>query len=231
MTVQKRIAASIGLALLFTGAAAAAPLQDGNGQQKNNSHADSMQASPAQKPNGTWLSLSGTITGAQNRFFTLDYGKGKIPVEMDGWTWYGQNYQSLEGDKVTVYGRVDDDLFERDKIEASSVYDQDLGTYFYANASDEEGPANYALWVHPVVVGETFVRGTVTSVDGRDFTVDYGPRKITVDTSQLKDNPLDDKGFQQIDKGDYVSVAGDMDSAFWGHRQLQADSVVTLTDG
>ncbi|UGB37163.1 DUF5666 domain-containing protein [Frateuria soli] len=230
MTAQKRIAASIGLALLFTGAAAAAPLQDGQ-QQKDTSQADSMQASPAKKPNGTWLSLSGTVTDAQNRFFTLDYGKGKIPVEMDGWTWYGQNYQSLEGDKVTVYGRVDDDLFERDKIEASSVYDQDLGTYFYANASDEEGPANYALWVHPVVVGETIVRGTVTSVNGRDFTVDYGPRKITVDTSQLKNNPLDNKGFQQIDKGDYVSVAGDMERSFWGNRQLQADSVVTLSNG
>ena len=39
---------------------------------------------------------------------------------------------------MTVYGRVDDDLYETTTIEASSIYDQDLGTYFYASAADEE---------------------------------------------------------------------------------------------
>ena len=43
-------------------------------------------------------------------------------------------------------------------------------------------------------------------------------------------NPLDDQGYQQIEKGDYVSVTGDMDYEFWDGRELTADTVVTLDD-
>lgn len=81
-----------------------------------------------------------------------------------------------------------------------------------------------------VVLGKTTVRGTVTGVDGREFTIDTGPRKLTVDTSTMVYNPLDKKGYQTVDKGDYVSVSGHMEDDFWEGRELMADTVVTLYD-
>ncbi len=57
---------------------------------------------------------------------------------MDDWDWYAEGYKLLNGEKVRVHGLIDDDLFETTKIEASSVYVQNLGTYFYASSADEE---------------------------------------------------------------------------------------------
>jgi len=65
---------------------------------------------------------------------------------------------------------------------------------------------------------------------GREFTVDTGLQKMKVDTMAMAYNPMDDKGYQQIDIGDYVSVSGNMDYDFWEKRELMADSIVTLLD-
>lgn len=192
---------------------------------------------PYLMPDESWISISGTAVDPQAASFTLDYGEGTVLVEMDDWDWYGDAAGILDGDKVTVYGEIDDDFYELTSIEASSVYVESLGTYFYANSTDEEGAyegykGDYDYWVSyaPIVVGQTTVRGTVTSVTGREFTINTGLRQLTVDTIAMPYNPLDDKGYQQIDVGDYVSVSGSMDYDFWEKRQLMADSVITLWD-
>lgn len=181
----------------------------------------------------TWISISGTAVDVQPASFTLDYGEGTVLVEMDDWDWYGDAAGILDGDKVTVYGRIDDDFYELTSIEASSVYVESLGTYFYASSDDEEGyEGYYDYWVSytPILVGRTVVRGTVTGVTGREFTVDNGLRKMKVDTIMMSYNPMDDKGYQQIDVGDYVSVSGKMDYDFWEKRELMADTIITLWD-
>jgi hypothetical protein len=96
--------------------------------------------------------------------FTLDYGKGVVTVEMDDGHRDADAYKLFEGDKVTVNGKIDDDLYETTKIEASSVYVEKLGTYFYASPVDEEDVFFYTVTT-PVVVGDLTVRGTVTDVD------------------------------------------------------------------
>ena len=185
---------------------------------------------PYLRSDGTWISISGTAVDTNADSFTLDYGQGVITVEMDDWGWYTDDFQVIEGDKVTVYGKIDDDLYETTTIEASSVYDQNLGTYFYASSADEEsGVYYYDYWIDDdLMIGKTTVRGTVTSINGRQFTIDTGPRKLTVDTISMIYNPLDDKGYQKITKGDYVKVSGNMDYDFWEGRELMADTVVTL---
>ena len=185
---------------------------------------------PYLKENESWISLSGTAVDVQGESFTLDYGEGIVTVEMDDWNWYDVDNKILEGDKVTVYGKIDDDLYETTSIEASSVYVENLGTYFYASSADEEYDDDYDYWVvgEPIVLGQTTVRGTVSSINGREFTVDTGPRKLTVDTTTMAYNPVDDKGYQTLDKGDYVSVTGDMEDDFWEGRELMADTVITL---
>ncbi len=190
----------------------------------------SVEEDPYLKADETWISISGTAVDTKPASFTLDYGEGIVTVEMDGWDWYNKEFRVIEGDKVTVYGRVDDDLYETTSIEASSVYDKKLNKYFYANSADEEYNDDYDYWIvsDVIVPGTTIVRGTVTSVSGRDFTVDAGPRKLTVDTSTMPYNPMDDMGYTKVDKGDYVSVSGDIDVNFWKGREFIADTIVVL---
>jgi hypothetical protein len=164
--------------------------------------------------------------------FTLDYGDGLVAVEVDDWGSDGDAWSLIDGDKVTVYGLIDDGLFETRSIEASSVYVDALNTYLYASSDDEEG--DWIQWVaaDPVVVSHTHVRGKVTDIDPlqRELTVQVGDGEMRVDTKTLGYSPLDDKGFQQVDEGDQVSVGGVIDVGFFEGRGLDATSLATLYD-
>lgn len=183
---------------------------------------------PYLKPNNSWISISGTVKSVSPDSFRLDYGKGMIQVEMDDGDRDADAYKLLAGDKVTVTGFIDDDLFETTKIEAGSVYVEKLGTTFYASAVDEED----FYYIDPapayVVVSNTLLQGTVTDVGSEEFTVNTGKRKVTVEVDAMPYNPLDKIGYQKIQKGDRVSVSGRMDYDFFEGRELVADSIVTL---
>ena len=188
---------------------------------------------PYEKLDDSYISLSGTVTSADADSFWLDYGEGMVLVEMDDWDWYGDAYGILPEDDVTVYGYVDDDLYETTSIEASSVYVKDLNTYYYASGDDEEGVGEYKS---AAVVSTTWydydytVTGIVDSVSGREFTVDTGTRQITVDTLQLGYNPLDDEGFLKIEKGDRVTAYGDLILDVFANREVSAEALVKLED-
>ncbi|MCF7838526.1 MAG: hypothetical protein K9N49_07830 [Candidatus Marinimicrobia bacterium] len=190
------------------------------------------QPNPYLKADDSWISISGTAVNPMDDSFTLDYGPGTVTVEVGDWVWYSDNKVLIDGDKVTVYGRIDDDLFETTSIEASSVYVESLGSYFYATAATEEYGVAYDYWFvpAPIVVGSMNVRGTVTMVSGREFMIDTGTRTLKVDTSTMGYNPMDDLGYQQIDKGDLVSVTGGMDYDTWEQKELMADTIVVLGD-
>ena len=197
--------------------------------------AGTQAAQPYTLPDDSYISISGTVTSPTADTFVLDYGEGTILVEMDDWDSYGDAHGLLDGDKVTVMGEIDDDLFEMAKIEAGSVYVENLNTYFYANSDDEESMAyqpHYWTAPTPVVVSAVTLRGDVTGVDADagEFTIDSAGEKITVDTASLAYNPLDDNGFQQIDEGDYVSVTGMIDYAFIDGHHFEAGAVSTLVD-
>jgi uncharacterized protein YdeI (BOF family) len=182
------------------------------------------------KPDDTWISLSGTVTSKTADSFRLDHGDGMITVEMDDWDNFGDAYPLMDGDRVTVYGAVDNDLFENTTIEAGSVYVEGLNTFFYANPADEE---EFGEWVVStnVIPGDLVYIGTVESVNEmtNTFTIDTGALELTVDTSGLSYDPLDNEGFQQIDVGDRVSVDAVIDADFIGDQDLLAESVVTLS--
>lgn len=185
---------------------------------------------PYTKADGSWISLSGKVTETSPDTFTLDYGSGTVEVEMDDWDWFDESKNILKGDKVNVYGRVDDDFYETAKIEADSVFVEGLGTYFFADAADEESMTYHTLVPNPIVyVGDVVLTGTVEKVEGRKFTVDTGNRQMQIDTSTMKYNPVDDVGFQKIKKGDLVSVAGDLKVDTFNKREILAESVITLS--
>lgn len=180
------------------------------------------------KPDGSWVALNGQVVAHTPSQFTLDYGEGTILVETDDWDSIGDGWGISEGDKVTVYGMVDDGFYQTKRIEAGSVYVEDSNTLISApsSADEEPMPVTYTYFSVPADY-DLQVAGTVTSVTGRNFTIDTGKRKITVNTLGMGYNPLDDIGVQQIEKGDFVSVSGDLDVRLFDDALITADTIVS----
>ncbi|WP_417706763.1 DUF5666 domain-containing protein [Rheinheimera aquimaris] len=180
------------------------------------------------KPVGSWVSLSGQVWSHTPKSFTLDYGEGTILVETDDWDKLGDGWALNEGDHVTVYGRIDDGFYQTRRIEAGSIYIKDINTMVTApSAADEEiMPNSYTYFSVPAEYGLQ-VAGTVTSVSGRSFTIDTGSRKVTVDTMALGYNPLDEVGIQRIEKGDFVTVSGDLDIGMFDKSEIEARTIIS----
>ena len=193
------------------------------------SAASADEPNPYLKEDDTWISISGTVDVVHPNSFVLDYGDGMIKVEMDDGDRDADAYKLLKGDKVTVAGRIDDDFFEMTKIEASSVFVENLGTTFYASSVDEESYEGLdPSAVPPVLVSRTVVRGKVTQVNGDEFVLDTGPRLLRVDTSGMAFDPLDDEGYLKVEAGDTVKVIGQVGIDLFEGRELEADTVVKI---
>ncbi len=185
---------------------------------------------PMIAPDDSWISVSGTVESVTHDAFMLDYGEGLMTVEMDDGDRDADGYKLVKGDKVTVNGRIDDDLFETRTIEASSVYVDNIDTYFFASGFDDEAINDVIVTVAtPVVVSATTVQGRVTEVGSEEFVVDTGLRQVRVEVEEMSYKPLDDEGYQKIEVGDRVSVTGEIDNDLFEGRELVADSVVTLS--
>jgi len=191
-----------------------------------------VSAAFAQNPysllNNSWINISGTVESVSANAFLLDYGSGLVTVEMDDGDHDADGYKLIPGDKVTVNGMIDDDLFETTSIEASSVYVEKLDTYFFASAADEEDP--YFDFVTPIKISSIAVQGVVTDIDRHEFTIDNALRTVTVDVEKMANDPLDDVGFPKIEVGDIVRAVGTIDNNFFDGRKLVADRVVKLVD-
>lgn len=183
---------------------------------------------PYAKSDDTWISISGTIDSVAPNSFILDYGEGNITVEMDDWDRDADGYKLVKGDKVTVNGMIDDDTFDTRTIEAGSVYVENLNTYFFASPVDEED--TFVTVTTPVVVAETVIQGTVTSVNDDEFTINTGLREVKIEVEEMPFNPLDNEGYLKIELGDVVRVTGTMDDDLFEGRELVADSIIELAD-
>lgn len=184
-------------------------------------------ANPYLRPNNTWISISGEVEAVKPNQFTLNYGEGTVTVEMDDGDRDADAYKLIKGDKVTVAGFIDRDLFEKTKIEAGIVYVENIGTTFYSSSADEEGPnlSYYYPTPTPGTTSSALLYGTVSDIDGKTFSMKTSELKVTVDTSAMSYNPLDAVGYPQIKKGDYVSVSGKMTKKFILGNSLEAKSV------
>jgi uncharacterized protein YdeI (BOF family) len=198
---------------------------------------EAMAVAPYSKPDESWISIGGTVVEPTADSFVLDYGENVITVEVDDWDRYSETYGLLDGDRVMVYGKVDDDLCETATIEAGSIYIYGLNPYIYSSSADEEGDTTsfypyYWTAVGIPVTNEVTIRGTVTGVDpdGREFKVNRGKREMTVETDEMIHNPLGRFGFQRMQSGDVVSVTGKIDYDFFSNRVLEADVVTTNLD-
>lgn len=186
-------------------------------------HAQSARVATA--VDGEWISLTGQVKSTEADDFTLDYGQDAIKVEMDGQGGFKVNLIK-PGDRVTVTGKMDDGFYERRTIEASSVYVDELDTYFYADPADEEsGYYSFTTELYPRDEDWVSLTGTVLERNGDELRLDTGAWIYAVD--------LDDAGYNAaVGPGDRVSVRGEMDDAdLFEGRQIEATSVTILSEG
>lgn len=190
------------------------------------------ETNPYLMPNDAWITISGTVDTVSSDSFVLDYGNGAVIVEFDDGDRDADAYKFIDGDQVTVSGKIDDDLFETTKIEASSVFVESINTTFFASAIDEESAHTLVTAVSiPVVPSAIILQGTVAKVGDDRFHVDTGEEQLIVSVKDMIFNPLDDQGFLKIKKGDRVKVHADMDKDFFSKQVLHADAIVKVGKG
>jgi hypothetical protein len=171
------------------------------------------------------ISLSGKVAAIEQDAFTLDYGAGRVRVDLeDGLDWFPAGTAGLTiGEPVTVNGVIDDDMFDTREIEATSIYRQSMQTYLYSDTSNarffpptETRPSDLS-WVN--------LSGTVKGVTGRDFVLDTGVREFRVTTAAARDPNT----VSRLRPGTRVSVSGVVNGDdIFDRQEIDATNVVVL---
>lgn len=180
-----------------------------------------MAQDPGAKPDDTRISISGTVDKVGSDGFTLDYGDGAIRVDMSDEGRDAGAYELGKGDKVTVHGVVDDDIYDQAAIDASGLYIEKIGTYFTSGNGDNDtvDPRN------DVDNADTIIQGTVTSVGDEAFTLFTGSRTLRVEVDEMAFNPLTAGGYRNVREGDRVNITGNMENEFFEERVFDAQTV------
>jgi uncharacterized protein YdeI (BOF family) len=182
------------------------------------------------KKDGEWITISGKVTSVTPNKFVLKPQGQSITVEMNNLDWVTDGYKIIEGDQVVVNGFVDKRFLDKKTIDASSVYVKGLGTYFYNNPTVEiVTPLIPTLYMGLKDFPEgasADLHGVVSSIHGREFELNTGFRKITIDTKSMAFNPLDDKGYLKVKVGERVRVSGKVDNNFLEGKEVDANYIV-----
>ncbi|MEW9856041.1 OB-fold nucleic acid binding domain-containing protein [Novosphingobium sp. M1R2S20] len=178
----------------------------------------------ATNTDGDQVILDGRIVSAGPSSFILDHGAGRVTVEMDDWDAFKEGNLLKAGDRAVVTGRLDERFLGTHTVEARRVYLPALNTAFLASAVDEEA-FSLPVEADPAQFAYT---GWVLSTQDQSFTMGTDAAKFEVDVSRLRDNPLDDEGYQKVEAGERAHVWGDFQFAEGG-GQLIADGVISLS--
>lgn len=163
----------------------------------------------ARTDDGNWITIGGVVASVLPGQFTLDHRTGTVTVEMDDWDpAYRDALMLRPGDQVVVRGAIDDNLYLSKRIEAESVFVNNLNTYFYANAADEENRPRPDF--RPDTDAYVDVVGTVAAVEGESLLLRIGGRRVRVDTSGLRDAAGPREGAKDIAAGERLYLWGDM---------------------
>lgn len=178
----------------------------------------------------TSLTLSGSVTESREDEFDLLVGGQEITVEVEDEIRDGGAYTLVPGDRVSVTGRVDDDLFEGRELKAGALHIDKLGTTFII---DEEYADKYGMNFGEDIGDYAMVAGHVTTVrpDDGEFRIHAGLGDFTVEVDQLAENPLDDEGYMRIRSGDAVRVTGVVDDDWFEGREIVATSIRVVRPG
>jgi uncharacterized protein YdeI (BOF family) len=180
------------------------------------------------RSDGADVVLTGKVGDIRSDEFDLHYSTGSITVELDDLKWTGRETDYLrKGQFVTVSGQIDDDLFEGREIKAENLFIQSSSVYYYTN----DARPSYAVQYEREGADERYVsmQGTVSDIKGDKFTITGRNHAVMqVDAGDLNYDPFDDEGIK-IKAGDRVHVYGEFDDGFFESHEIEADSIVILS--
>ena len=181
------------------------------------------RAAPAESQ----ISLSGKVAAIEENAFTLDYGAGRVRIDLeDGLDWFPPGTPGLTiGEPVTVNGHIDADTIAAREIDANSIYRPTTQTYLYSDTSNarffppmDPKPAD-ASWVN--------LSGTVKGVSGRNFVLDTGVREFHITTGAMRNDPV---AVGRLRPGSRVTVSGVVNGDdLFDHPEIDATNVVVLS--
>ncbi len=171
------------------------------------------------REDGSWIGIYGTVGMVGANSFFLDYGDSTVMVGLTGEVL--REYDFIKGQKVTVYGKVDNDLFDKNIIKARAVVIEG-GEDSEITVVGEEDKVKVITGSH---VSTSVIHGLVTAVTEKRIVIEQGSEKLSIDTSELSFDVTDDQGRTQVKQGDLVTVQGVLRRDFWDNRMLLATAM------
>ena len=173
---------------------------------------------PATLENPIWIGIHGTIGMVGPNSFFLDHGDSTVIVGLAGEAL--REHDFAKGQKVTVFGRVDNDLFEKNIIKARAVAVEGIDGAGHSVISEQDrlGSINVSY------VPASMVHGRVSAVTETRVVLDHGDQKISIDTSELSG----DQEKPQVKQGDLVMAEGTKLRDLWGSHTFKASSIKVI---
>ncbi len=178
---------------------------------------------PTEARSSSWIGLEGTIRTVGARSFILAYDGGTLPVAYGGEAL--RQHQFQQDQKVTVYGWLDNDLFERKVLKASAISVHNEGGAQEVIGDDIAG----ALRQKPGT--GTTVHGRVTGIDGRLITMDQANGRLVLDTQGMSYDPAQAQGHRRVEVGDVVTATGAIRDEFWSGRTMKVRTLDVVKMG
>ena len=165
-------------------------------------------ATPWQKSDGEWITISGRVLKPQGDLFTLHYGEGTVPVEVDGFSPRVGAAAFRENDQVVVTGRIDHDRGHARQIEAGSVFVRNIQQSFFASAEDEEGMTLPQIKQIAAEHPGSVYQGVVQTYDTKSaaLRLHTGSAILPIDLSQLISKTDPKKEEVRLQPGQQVAV-------------------------
>lgn len=184
--------------------------------------------------NDAFITLSGTVKEVTDEdAFQLQYAEGTIKVDTnDAWPdLFQENATSLlrTGDNVTVTGKVDNNLFTANEVEAYQLT-VNGPNYNRVYTNNEFGPDNDSSYVASYgaygagLEDDQKVRlsGEVSRlVDNESFMLRYGTGEITVNAADVKFSDA-----ARLAVGDEIVVFGEVDKGLFSKKTLDANRII-----
>lgn len=185
-------------------------------------------ADPFMAPDGRSVSMTGSVASASRDSFIFDYGDGIVTVTMDDDDVGDETGRLDSGDRVTVYGDIDDEPMEATSILAEAVYVHDRDIWYVSGETggDERSDAGTDAAAIPEAAesGVTVrISGTVSRMSGERLSLDTGSGRIDVDTSDVGT-----VAGPPLAPGDVIEARGTLDRRFAGERVLRAETIESI---
>jgi RNase P/RNase MRP subunit p29 len=186
---------------------------------------DSTHMAFANKDEGAWVGISGTVAHVGERSFVLKHDEGSVGVALGSQELRDHRFQ--DGQTVTVYGRVDKNFFDRRVIKARAVVvDGEHATQHLLVG--ESTTLNVLTASHTSGV---VVHGRVTDIEGRKLVLERMDGRVIVDTSTLSYDPTKAEGHMRVERGDLVTAQGVLRGEMWSGRLMKAASLEVVKMG